>query len=168
MSELLSAENDPNCPPWSPIFANLGVAFSIALTAIGSAIGTIKCAYGVIKISQNHPDQIFKGSIAVIMAGIVGIYGLVVAIIAGPSVNYPYHLFRSYANLAGGLSCGLCGLAAGLTIGIAGEIGIVTVAKKPEILMGEMLILIFGEVLGLYGFITAIIFNGKQAVCVPT
>ena len=100
----------------------------------------------------------------VIMAGIVGIYGLVAAIIVSPSMSYPYPIFKGFANLAGGLCVGLAGLASGCCIGVAGDVSVRAMATHPELLMGAMLILIFGEVLGLYGFIVAIILSGKKGL----
>ena len=102
----------------------------------------------------------------VIMAGIVGIYGLVTAVIIAPSVkDTGYSLFNGYANLAGGLSVGLTGLASGMCIGVAGDAAARAMAEQPRLIMGAMLILIFGEVLGLYGFIVSIILNGKKGTC---
>ena len=103
----------------------------------------------------------------IIMAGIVGIYGLVAAIIVAPSMTFPYPLFKGYANLAGGLSVGLCGLSSGVCIGVAGNVAVRAMSEQPRLIMGAMLILIFGEVLGLYGFIVAIILSGKGATCDP-
>jgi len=57
--------------------------------------------------------------------------------------------------LAAGLCCGLSSLAAGLAIGVVGDAGVRANAQK-DIFVGVILILIFGEALGLYGFIIAI------------
>jgi V-type H+-transporting ATPase proteolipid subunit len=54
-------------------------------------------------------------------------------------------------HLACGLSVGLTGLAAGYTIGIVGDMGVRSYMQQSRIFVGMVLILIFGEVLGLYG-----------------
>ena len=54
-------------------------------------------------------------------------------------------------HLACGLSVGLTGLAAGYAIGIVGDMGVRTYMLQSRIFVGMVLILIFGEVLGLYG-----------------
>lgn len=154
-----------NCPPVAPFFAYLGIGCALAFTSLGSAFGTFKSAIGVFTVCAVHPEQIYKGLMPVIMAGIVGIYGLVAAIIVAPSMKYPYSLFSGYANLAGGLSVGLTGLASGTCIGVAGDVAIRAMAEQPRLIMGAMLILIFGEVLGLYGFIVAIILSSKKEDC---
>jgi V-type H+-transporting ATPase proteolipid subunit len=46
---------------------------------------------------------------------------------------------------------GLTGLAAGYAIGIVGDAGVRAYMSQSRIFVGMVLILIFGEVLGLYG-----------------
>jgi len=53
---------------------------------------------------------------------------------------------------------GLSSLAAGLAIGVTGDAGVRATAQK-DIFVGVILILIFGEALGLYGLIVAIILS---------
>jgi F0F1-type ATP synthase membrane subunit c/vacuolar-type H+-ATPase subunit K len=57
-------------------------------------------------------------------------------------------------HLACGLSVGLTGLAAGYTIGVVGDKGVRAYMEQSRIFVGMVLILIFGEVLGLYGYAT--------------
>jgi V-type H+-transporting ATPase proteolipid subunit len=60
-------------------------------------------------------------------------------------------------NLGAGLSVGLSGLAAGMAIGIIGDSGVRGSAQQPKLFVGMVLMLIFAEVLGLYGLITALV-----------
>jgi V-type H+-transporting ATPase proteolipid subunit len=48
---------------------------------------------------------------------------------------------------------GLSGLAAGFAVGIVGDAGVRGSAQQPKVFVGMILILIFAEVLGLYGLI---------------
>ena len=64
--------------------------------------------------------------------------------------------FRGFVHLGAGLSVGLSGLAAGYAIGIVGDAGVRGTAQQPRLFVGMILILIFAEVLGLYGLIVAI------------
>jgi len=59
------------------------------------------------------------------------------------------------------LSVGLAGLAAGFAIGIVGDAGVRGTAQQPKLFVGMILILIFAEVLGLYGLIVALLLNTK-------
>ena len=56
-------------------------------------------------------------------------------------------------HLAAGLTVGLCSLAAGFAIGIVGDAGVRGTAQQPKLFIGMVLILIFAEVLGIYGLI---------------
>ena len=106
---------------------------------LGSAYGTAKAGVGVCSMGVFRPDAVMRNMLPVIMAGILGIYGLIASIImvyssTGPpfilSIVYPvnaagthYTSYSGYGHLAAGLSCGLSCLAAGLSIGIAGDAG---------------------------------------------
>ena len=70
--------------------------------------------------------------------------------------------FRGFVHLGAGLSVGLSGLAAGYAIGIVGDAGVRGTAQQPRLFVGMILILIFAEVLGLYGLIVAIYLYAKK------
>ena len=50
---------------------------------------------------------------------------------------------------------GLCSLAAGCAIGVAGDIGVRCVAQQDRLYIPMVIVLIFSEVLGIYGAIIA-------------
>merc|ERR1711994_252515 len=94
--------------------------------------------------------------------GIIAIYGVVVAVLiagqlAPTGVGSEYTLYKGFTHLGAGLSVGLSGLAAGFAIGIVGDAGVRGTAQQPKLYVGMILILIFAEVLGLYGLITALV-----------
>ena len=66
-------------------------------------------------------------------------------------------LCRHYKNFGAGLAVGLSGLASGVAIGIIGDAGVRGVAQQQRLFIGMIIILIFAEVLGLYGLIVAIL-----------
>jgi V-type H+-transporting ATPase proteolipid subunit len=113
------------------------------------------------------------------MSGIIAVYALVVAVLIagnmGPPPQQTYSLFNGFLHLGCGLSVGLTGLAAGYAIGIVGDSvrvahpngqtfthvsvqmltlyqGVRAYMQQSRIFVGMVLILIFGEVLGLYGY----------------
>ena len=51
--------------------------------------------------------------VPVIMAGIIGIYGLVVSVLISDNLNQSLSLYTGFIQLGAGLSVGLAGLAAG-------------------------------------------------------
>jgi V-type H+-transporting ATPase 16kDa proteolipid subunit len=86
------------------------------------------------------------------MSGIIAVYALVIAVLISGSMDLDnYSLFKGFMHLAAGLSVGLTGLAAGYAIGIVGDMGVRSYMQQSRIFVGMVLILIFGEVLGLYG-----------------
>jgi len=153
-------------PIYSPFFGAMGATASIVFTAMGAAYGTAKSGVGIAAMSVMRPELIMKCIIPVVMAGILAIYGLVVSVLlAGQltSVAEGYTLFKGFVHLAAGLSVGLSGLAAGFAIGIVGDAGVRGTAQQPRLFVGMILILIFAEVLGLYGLIVAIYLYTKSS-----
>ncbi|PIO66645.1 V-type ATPase, C subunit, partial [Teladorsagia circumcincta] len=129
-------------------------------TVLGAAYGTAKSAVGICAIGVMRPELIMKSVIPVIMAGIIGIYGLVVAIVLRGKVkpaSAGYTLNDAFGHFAAGITCGLCGLGAGYAIGIVGDAGVRGTAMQPRLFVGTVLILIFSEVLALYGMIVSLI-----------
>jgi V-type H+-transporting ATPase proteolipid subunit len=92
-----------------------------------------------------------------ILSGILGIYGLVVSVLIASNLQMKTSLFLSFIQLGAGLSVGLAGIAAGFSIGIVGDAGVRGMAQQPRLFVGMVLILIFAEVLGLYGLIVALL-----------
>ena len=57
---------------------------------LGAAYGTAKSGVGICSMGVMHPQLIMKSIIPVVMAGVIGIYGLIVAvIIVGQSTSSP-------------------------------------------------------------------------------
>ena len=81
------------------------------------------------------------------MAGIIGIYGLVVSVLISDGLKQQLPLYTGFIQLGAGLSVGLAGLAAGFAIGIVGDAGVRGTAQQPRLFVGMILILIFAEVL---------------------
>jgi V-type H+-transporting ATPase 16kDa proteolipid subunit len=69
--------------------------------------------------------------------------------------------FRGFFHLGAGLSIGLSGLGAGIAIGIVGDAGVRGTAQQPRLYVGMILILIFAEVLALYGLIVSLVLTVK-------
>ncbi|EGC47262.1 vacuolar ATPase proteolipid subunit c [Histoplasma capsulatum var. duboisii H88] len=142
-------------PKFAPFIGMAGICAAMVFGSIGAAYGTAKSGIGI------------AGSlIPVVMAGIIAVYGLVVAVLIagglGPPPQKTYSLYTGFMHLAAGLSVGLSGLAAGYTIGVVGDVGVRSYMQQSRVFVGMVLILIFGEVLGLYGLIVALILNSKS------
>jgi len=152
-------------PMYSPFFGVMGATSAMVFSAMGAAYGTAKSGTGIAAMAVMRPEAIMKSIIPVVMAGIVAIYGVVVAVlIAGQlePAGEKYTLYKGFVHLGAGLSVGLSGLAAGYAIGIVGDAGVRGTAQQPRLFVGMILILIFAEVLGLYGLIVAIFLYAKK------
>lgn len=152
-------------PMYSPFFGVMGATSAMVFSAMGAAYGTAKSGTGIAAMAVMRPEAIMKSIIPVVMAGIIAIYGVVVAVlIAGQlePAGDKYTLYKGFVHLGAGLSVGLSGLAAGYAIGVVGDAGVRGTAQQPRLFVGMILILIFAEVLGLYGLIVAIYLYAKK------
>ncbi|CDW76190.1 vacuolar atp synthase [Stylonychia lemnae] len=139
---------------------------------LGAAYGTAKAGIGIASMGVLKPDLIMKSIVPIVMAGILGIYGLIIAVILlQKSMSYlyintliveskdSYSADKGYKHFAAGCCCGFSALAAGFAIGVVGDAGVRANAIEPKMFVGMILVLIFAEALGLYGLIVAIILS---------
>merc|ERR1712005_25021 len=146
------------CPASAPFFGFMGCAAALVFACLGAAYGTAKSGVGVANMGVLHSEMIMKSIIPIIMAGVLGIYGLIVAVLLGSGIDgkKPYN-YASYS--------GYSALAAGIAIGIVGDAGVRANARQPKLFVGVILILIFAEALGLYGLIVALILSSNTMKC---
>merc|ERR1711985_47775 len=163
------AVRQEHCPPSAPFFGFMGCAAALVFACLGAAYGTAKSGVGVANMGVLHPDVVMKSIIPVVMAGVLGIYGLIVAVLLASGIKaegaYSYSSYSGFSALSAGLCCGLAGLAAGIAIGIVGDAGVRANARQPKLFVGIILILIFAEALGLYGLIVALILQSNKLEC---
>ena len=76
--EGVQVQYDPNA---YTIFGLLGMSAALIFSNMGAAYGTARSGVGICSIGVLKPDLVFKSLIPVVMAGILGIYGLIVAVI---------------------------------------------------------------------------------------
>jgi V-type H+-transporting ATPase proteolipid subunit len=150
------------CPPYAPFFGFAGIAASMIFSTVGAAFGTSKSGIGIAGLGSFRPELIMKSLIPVVMSGIIAVYGLVVSVlIAGAVTPNDYTLFAGFVHLGAGIACGFTGMAAGYAIGIVGDSCVRAYVYESKVFVSMVLILIFAEVLGLYGLIVALIMNSK-------
>uniref|UniRef100_A0A7S3I199 V-type proton ATPase proteolipid subunit n=2 Tax=Choreotrichia TaxID=141411 RepID=A0A7S3I199_9SPIT len=164
---LVMALGDPN---QAVFFGAMGIAAAVVFANLGSAYGTAKSGVGIVSVAVLKPDLLFKSIIPVVMAGVLGMYGMIIAILMNQQVskvsydsktlsqpeNWGYGYYNAYKQLGAGLCCGLSNLAAGLCIGVVGDAAVRGNAQR-DILIALILMMIFAEALALYGFIVAIV-----------
>ena len=78
-----NVENGPES-----FFGFMGVACALVFANLGAAYGTAKSGVGISSMGVLKPDLIIKSIIPVVMAGILGIYGLIVSVILIQKSNF--------------------------------------------------------------------------------
>merc|ERR1712050_118057 len=161
------------CEPSSAFFGMLGVSSAIVFANLGAAYGTAKSGVGISAMGVMRPDMVMRSIIPVVMAGVLGIYGLITAVIInGKMEAATYSAYSGYAHLGAGLTVGMSSLGAGLAIGIVGDAGVRANAQQPRLFVSMILVLIFAEALGLYGLIVGLVVasgadNKGKDLCTP-
>lgn len=83
-----------------------GAALCAILANWGSAWGTWKAGMGVCEMGINYSKGVIKNIVPIVMAGVLGIYGLIVAVIIAQSIAPPsndqyttYSLYNGYSHV---------------------------------------------------------------------
>merc|ERR1711981_980734 len=121
------------CPPSASFFGFMGCACALVFACLGAAYGTAKSGVGVANMGVLHADMVMKSIIPIIMAGVLGIYGLIVAVLLGSGIDKEPYGYASFS--------GYSALSAGIAIGIVGDAGVRANARQPKLFVGVILIL---------------------------
>jgi ATP synthase proteolipid subunit len=85
----------------------LGASGCMILASWGSAWGTWRAGLGVCQMGIDHPRGIIKNIVPIVMAGVLGIYGLIVSVIITQSISSPggdasntYSLYNGYTHVS--------------------------------------------------------------------
>ena len=75
-------KSDPSSYFFTTLFSGfMGVSSALVFCNLGAAYGTAKAGVGIASMGIMHPSEVMKNIVPVIMAGLLGIYGLIVAAI---------------------------------------------------------------------------------------
>lgn len=78
---LLAEQQAFYCAESAPFFGFIGVAAALVFANMGAAYGTAKSGVGIASMGVMNADAVMKNIIPVVMAGVLGIYGLIIAVI---------------------------------------------------------------------------------------
>jgi V-type H+-transporting ATPase proteolipid subunit len=79
---LLAAVGDPTETDATPqFFAYMGLASALVFANLGASYGTAKAGVGIASLGVIDSNKVFKAIIPIIMAGILAIYGVIVAVL---------------------------------------------------------------------------------------
>merc|ERR1712070_240653 len=109
-------------PAYASFFSCMGAASAMIFSAFGAAYGTAKSGTGIAAMSVMRPDLIMKSVVPVVMAGIIAIYGVVIAVLISQNISEKMSLYQAFLHLGAGLR---------------------GTAQQPKLFVGMILILIF-------------------------
>lgn len=86
----------------------MGAASCMILASWGSAWGTWRAGLGVCSMGIDHPAGVIKNIVPIVMAGVLGIYGLIVSVIITQAVVPPsnngmanqYSAYNGYTHVS--------------------------------------------------------------------
>ena len=85
----------------------MGASVCMILSSWGSAWGTWRAGLGVCHMGIDHPAGIIKNIVPIVMAGVLGIYGLIVSVIITQAVVQPgqggsnvYSSYNGYTHVS--------------------------------------------------------------------
>jgi len=78
---------DPN---QALFFGGMGIVSALVFGNMGAAYGTAKSGVGICSVAVLKPELIIKSIIPVVMAGILGIYGLIISVIISGSCKFTF------------------------------------------------------------------------------
>ncbi|GFV77239.1 v-type proton ATPase 16 kDa proteolipid subunit [Trichonephila clavipes] len=150
---------------YSSFFGTMGATLAMSLTALGAGIGTVKAGTSISAAGTFKPEMVIKSLLPVVMAGVLAIYGLVASVLIAYDLEASakgYSLYKGYLDFGCGISVGMTGLAAGYAIGAVGNACVRECIRQPRLFIGMVLMLIFSEVIGLYGLIVGLMLSTKK------
>ena len=65
----------------------MGVASALVFANLGASYGTAKAGVGIASLGVIDSAKVFKALIPIIMAGILGIYGIIVAVLLNGNIK---------------------------------------------------------------------------------
>lgn len=83
----LLAAGETTTDPTPYFFAYMGIAAALVFCNLGASYGTAKAGVGIASLSVIQPTRVFRGLIPIVMAGILGIYGVIIAVVVNSKVK---------------------------------------------------------------------------------
>ncbi|UKZ73526.1 hypothetical protein TrVFT333_001173 [Trichoderma virens FT-333] len=132
-------------------WASFGISLCIGLSVVGAAWG------------------IFITGSSILGAGVVAIYGVIMAIVFSSKVEAVHgaelysadSYFTGFALFWAGLTVGACNLVCGVAVGINGSGAALADAADASLFVKILVIEIFSSVLGLFGLIIGLLVSEK-------
>uniref|UniRef100_A0A6B2LN47 V-type proton ATPase proteolipid subunit n=1 Tax=Arcella intermedia TaxID=1963864 RepID=A0A6B2LN47_9EUKA len=146
-------------------FGFLGVVLALAGGSVGSAYGIAKSSLGILAAGRRIPGGVIKNLIPVVMAGMLGIYGLIIAVFIVSTISQnTYSAYKGFAHLWSGGVVGLSCVPVGFCTGICGEYSTYVTGNKAlsgqhqqQLFVSMVLLQVFAGACGLYALIVGLL-----------
>lgn len=79
-------------------------------TGFGAAYGTAKSGVGIASMGVLRPELVMKSIVPVVMAGVLGIYGLIIAVVVSTGSASPLAAPAKIVMFRGAVTCNACQL----------------------------------------------------------
>ena len=71
----------------APFFGFMGATSALVFSCMGAAYGTAKSGVGIASMGVMRPELVMKSIVPVVMAGVLGIYGLIIAVVISTNID---------------------------------------------------------------------------------
>ncbi|EFP74507.1 H(+)-transporting V0 sector ATPase subunit c'' [Puccinia graminis f. sp. tritici] len=152
------------------VWALLGIALNIGLSVIGAGWGIFTTGVSILGGGVRTPRIRTKNLISIIFCEVVGIYGVIGAIVfsskigafaSAESLYTKENYYTGFSLFWGGLIMGFCNLLCGIGVGISGSNAALADASDPSLFVKILVIEVFSSILGLFGLIIGLLVSGK-------
>ena len=83
-------------PTYGPLLGAMGATAAMIFSTTGAAYGIAKSGTGLAAVSAKNPELIMKCIIPVVMAGMIGVYGVVVTVLLVSQLKPPSEGYTLY------------------------------------------------------------------------
>ena len=140
----------------------LGAACSSIFPLIGAAKGVAKATEGFFIVALSSPEGVMKCIVHLLLPSIVAIYGLLTTIVISNKIKETKTINDAILAFGAGAIVGFVNYSTGLALGAMADVGLRGLEKNKKLFTTTILVLVLGEIIGLYSLIIAFVLMQKK------